>query len=35
MLIRPRVMQEFSSEVVKLRDDLERLSKRIAKMERS
>jgi len=35
MLIRPHVMQEFSSEVVKLRDDLERLSKRIAKMERS
>jgi ubiquinone biosynthesis protein UbiJ len=34
MLIRPHVMSEFSSEVVKLRDDLERLSKRIEKMER-
>jgi len=34
MLIRPHVMSEFSSEVVKLRDDLERLSKRIEKLER-
>jgi len=34
MLIRPQAMQDFSSEVVKLRDDLERLSKRIDKMER-
>ncbi|MCW5297029.1 sterol-binding protein [Herbaspirillum lusitanum] len=34
MLIRPHVMNEFSSEVVKLRDDLERLSKRIEKLER-
>ena len=34
MLIRPYVMSEFSSEVVKLRDDLERLSKRIEKLER-
>jgi ubiquinone biosynthesis protein UbiJ len=34
MLIRPQVMSEFSSEVVKLRDDLERLSKRIEKLER-
>jgi ubiquinone biosynthesis protein UbiJ len=34
MLISPHVMSEFSSEVVKLRDDLERLSKRIEKLER-
>ena len=34
MLIRPFVMNEFSSHVVKLRDDLERLSKRIEKLER-
>lgn len=34
MLIRPHAMSEFSSEVVKLRDDLERLSKRIEKLER-
>jgi ubiquinone biosynthesis accessory factor UbiJ len=34
MLIRPYAMQEFSSDVVKLRDDLERLSKRIEKLER-
>lgn len=34
MLIRPHVMTEFSSDVVKLRDDLERLSKRIEKLER-
>lgn len=34
MLIRPYVMNEFSSHVVKLRDDLERLSKRIEKLER-
>jgi len=34
MLIRPYVMNEFSSDVVKLRDDLERLSKRIEKLER-
>jgi len=34
MLIRPYVMQELSSDVVKLRDDLERLSKRIEKLER-
>ncbi len=34
MLIRPYLMQEFTSDVVKLRDDLERLSKRIEKLER-
>jgi len=34
MLIRPHVMTEFSGDVVKLRDDLERLSKRIEKLER-
>lgn len=34
MLIRPPMMQAFSADVVKLRDDLERLSKRIEKMER-
>jgi len=34
MLIRPHLMTEFSSGVVKLRDDLERLSKRIEKLER-
>lgn len=34
MLIRPHFMTEFSSGVVRLRDDLERLSKRIEKLER-
>ena len=34
MLIRPRMLQDFSSDVVRLRDDLERLSKRIEKLER-
>lgn len=34
MLIRPHLMTEFSSGVIKLRDDLERLSKRIEKLER-
>ncbi|WP_343586666.1 SCP2 sterol-binding domain-containing protein [Herbaspirillum sp.] len=34
MLIRPRMLQDFSADVVRLRDDLERLSKRIEKLER-
>ncbi|WP_232729658.1 SCP2 domain-containing protein [Herbaspirillum huttiense] len=34
MLIRPRQLQDFSADVVRLRDDLERLSKRIEKLER-
>jgi len=34
MLIRPRTLQDFSADVVRLRDDLERLSKRIGKLER-
>ncbi len=34
MLIRPRQLQDFSADVVRLRDDLERLSKRIDKLER-
>lgn len=34
MLIRPHMMREFSAEVVRLRDDLERLAKRIEKLER-
>ncbi|WP_175354747.1 ubiquinone biosynthesis accessory factor UbiJ [Herbaspirillum robiniae] len=34
MLIRPRMLQDFSAGVVRLRDDLERLSKRIEKLER-
>lgn len=34
MLIRPRALNDFSADVVRLRDDLERLSKRIEKLER-
>jgi ubiquinone biosynthesis protein UbiJ len=34
MLIRPRMLQDFSADVVRLRDDLERLAKRIDKLER-
>ncbi|KAF1034835.1 MAG: hypothetical protein GAK35_04265 [Herbaspirillum frisingense] len=34
MLIRPRMLQDFSSDVVRLRDDLERLVKRVEKLER-
>lgn len=34
MLIRPYIVSEFSEEVVRLRDQLERLTKRIEKLER-
>ncbi|MCA1324043.1 SCP2 domain-containing protein [Herbaspirillum sp. alder98] len=34
MLIRPRMLQDFSSDVVRLRDDVERLVKRLEKLER-
>ncbi|MGH8809595.1 MAG: ubiquinone biosynthesis accessory factor UbiJ [Noviherbaspirillum sp.] len=35
MLIRPQTLADFSSEVVKLRDDVERLAKRIEKLKDS
>jgi ubiquinone biosynthesis protein UbiJ len=35
MLMRPRAVSEFASEVAKLRDDVERLSKRIDKLKGS
>jgi len=33
VLIRPHVVEEFSSDVVRLRDDVERAAKRLAKLE--
>jgi ubiquinone biosynthesis accessory factor UbiJ len=35
MLVRPQALAEFSGEVVKLRDDVERLAKRIEKLKES
>ena len=35
MLIRPRAVGDFADEVAKLRDDVERLSKRIDKLKGS
>jgi ubiquinone biosynthesis protein UbiJ len=35
MLVRPQIVADFSSEVVKLRDDVERLAKRIERLKES
>ncbi|WP_338846380.1 SCP2 sterol-binding domain-containing protein [Massilia sp. W12] len=35
MLVRPAAVEEFSQQVAKLRDDLERLEKRVQKVERA
>jgi ubiquinone biosynthesis protein UbiJ len=33
MLVRPQAVSDFASDVVRLRDDVERIAKRIEKLE--